>query len=218
MSNKDLNIVLPIKDPRGAKERLSPLLTPEQRLELAHYLIDQTFSFFNGFLDRAHVLVITDSAKIAQRAEASGFTALKEEQAEGETAAVERATEWSVAHGFRSQVVIPGDMARIDADELIQLLHTPRPDPSVILVPAVGDDGTNAILTTPPNVIPFRFGNSSFPDYCERAAQQNVPCEIVRLPSFVLDLDTPDDLKAAVQQGRNAQLREMLTQWQISLQ
>lgn len=211
----DLNIVIPIKNPDGAKERLAALLTTEQRRELAYALIDQTLDFFKPYRSRANILIVTDSERIASRARESGYDVLLEEKAEGETSAVNRATRWSMEKGFRSQVVIPGDMAGIDPEDMERLLSHPRPDPSVILCPAVGDDGTNAILTTPPDAIPFRFGVRSFPDYRARVEERGIPCEILRLRSMLLDLDTPDDLRAFLSNGSSPRIKDLLISWNI---
>lgn len=212
---KDINIVLPIKDPANAKERLASLLSPEQRRVLALMLIEQTFDFFKDFTSVANILVVTDSEWVAGRAKEEGFSVLREESADGETAAVERATRWSAEHGFRSQVVVPGDMAELDAGEIRRLLAQERPDPSVILCPATGDDGTNAILTTPPDAIRFRFGDRSFPDYVEQARAKGIPCSVVRLESLVLDMDTPEDVRALLRNGRNAILKKVLEEWNV---
>ncbi len=212
-----INIVLPIKNPEHAKERLADLLSPEQRRALAWALIEQTFVFFKGFTSVAHVLVVTDSPRVAGRAEEEGFAVLKEERPEGETAAVKNATAWSMKNGFASQVVIPGDMAELDAGEFRRLLSHDRPDPSVILCPATGDDGTNAILTTPPDVLTHRFGNRSFPDYLEQARAKDIPCTVLRLKSLVLDLDTPDDVRAFLRNGCNDTLRKMFEEWNLPL-
>lgn len=211
-----INIVLPIKNPEHAKERLASLLSPKQRRALAWALIEQTFAFCKGFASVVHVLVVTDSPEVAGRAEEEGFSVLKEERPEGETAAVRKATAWSMENGFASQVVIPGDMAELDAAEFRRLLSHDRPNPSVILCPATGDDGTNAILTTPPDALTHRFGVRSFPDYLEQARDKNIPCTVLRLESLVLDLDTPEDVRAFLHRGRNATLRKLFEEWNLS--
>ncbi len=210
-----INIVLPIKNPENAKERLASLLSPEQRRALALTLIEQTFAFFKAFTSVAHVLVVTDSPRVAGRAEEDGFSVLREEKPEGETAAVKKATAWSVENGFASQVVIPGDMAELDAVEFRRLLSHDRPNPSVILCPATGDDGTNAILTTPPDVLTHRFGVRSFPDYLVQARTKGVACTVLRLKSLVLDLDTPDDVRVFLQSGRNVTLEKLFEEWNL---
>ncbi len=209
----ELNVVVPIKNPRQAKERLAPLLSPQQREDLAWVLIEQTFQFFKAFTHQLHVLVVTDCERVAAKAADHDYAVLREAQAEGETAAVERATAWSVENGFRSQVVIPGDMVALSEADVHRLLACPRPNPSVIFCPATDDDGTNAILTTPPDILRFRFGARSFPGYCAQATAKNVPYTVLRLPSLVLDLDTPEDWQRMKQGPVSPALRQWMQEW-----
>jgi 2-phospho-L-lactate guanylyltransferase len=210
-----LNVVIPVKDPTHAKERLAGVLTADQRTGLALVLFERVLSFFGGLPDPPHVLVVTDADAVAQLARRLGADILMEEEATGETAAVEKATEWSVAQGYASQLVVPGDMATLDRAEMLQLLAHPRENPSAVLCPATGDDGTNAVLLTPPNAIAYRFGDRSFPDYQARAKQHDVPCHVLRLPSLVLDLDTPDDLREFLCNHKDHPAARLLTQWNI---
>ena len=216
MPREDLNIVIPANDPAGAKERLRQILSAAQRRAFALALFECTLEFFTKHPAAEHILVVTDSDLIGERAEAAGCAVVMEGRAAGETAAVERAAAWSVEHGFRSQLVIPGDMAELKAEEISLLLGRVRPDPCIILCPATGDDGTNAILTTPPDVIPFRFGDRSFPGYRELARERNILCRVLRLRSLALDLDTPDDLHAFLAGHAGHPARALLDQWNIS--
>lgn len=214
-TSEELNIVIPAKDPRGAKERLADILSPDQRETIALVLLEQTLALFKGLSRAYNVLVVTDSGVVEKKARDLSVSVLVEDVASGETAAVEKATAWSVANGFASQCVVPADMGCVDPADIASLLNQPRPNPSVILCPATGDDGTNAILTTPPDVMAFRFGERSFPDYQARADQQNVPCAILRLPSLVLDLDTPDDLRTFLERHHDQPAAELLRQWNV---
>jgi 2-phospho-L-lactate guanylyltransferase len=212
----DLNIIVPFKDPAHAKERLSEVLSPGQRKELALLLFDELMRLLKGLSHAYHILVVTDSEEVDARAKSFSVSVLREQGAEGETEAVTLATAWSVANDFSSQLVVPADMARVDPADLAALLNHPRATPSVLLCPAVGDNGTNAILTTPPNVLAFRFGERSFPDYKQQAAARGIPCEVLRLPSLVLDLDTPDDLRSFMKQHTEKHPAvKLLRQWQI---
>jgi 2-phospho-L-lactate guanylyltransferase len=211
-----LNVVIPVKNPDGAKQRLGGLLSPDQRTGLALLLFERVLRTFSCFSDALDMLVVTDSQHVAQLAERYGAQVLIEEQAEGETTAVNRASAWSIEHGYASQLVVPGDMASLDPDEIRRLLEHPREHPSVILCPATGDDGTNALLCTPPDVIPYRFGKASFPEYNQRAEERGVPCHVLRLPSFALDLDTPDDIRAFLDTHPTHPGARLLEAWQVS--
>ncbi len=211
----NINIVIPVKDPENAKERLASILSREQRRALALTLIEQTLSFFKAFCPPANVLVVTDSRRVAGRAREEGYAVLLEYEAEGETAAVKKATSWSLENGYSSQLVIPGDMAELSTEDMRLLLSQNRPDPSVILCPATDDDGTNAILATPPNALTWRFGSMSFHDYIKQAETRCIPCSILRLESMVLDLDTPDDIRLFLENGTNTALKQLFEKWNI---
>ena len=163
-----------------------------------------------------HLLVVTDSGAIEQLARTYGASVLKEDEACGETEAVERATQWSVRNSFRSQLVIPGDLAMVIPSELETLLGEPRADPSLMLCPATGDNGTNAVLTTPPNVVPYRFGERSFEEFREKARVRKIECKVLRFASFVLDLDTPEDLRTLCTGPTHCPARELLEDWNFA--
>lgn len=206
-------IVVPFKDPARAKERLSDFLTAAQRRELALALFDSTLGTLAAFRNRAELLVVTDSAEIGARAREAEAETLVEKSSRGETAAIEEATRWNIARGFERQVVIPGDMARLDPTDINALLTFDLLPPSVILAPAVGDDGTNAIMTSPPDAVPFRFGKASFPEYLLRAAERGVQARVLRLPSFVLDIDTPEDLRRFLADPVETPARRLIRRW-----
>ena len=211
-----LNIVIPAKDPHGAKSRLSARLSPDQREALALALFRQTLSFFQTFPAAHHVLVVTDSERMQAIALEFGATVLLEQEATGETDAVNKATAWSVEHGFGAQLVVPADMAAWSEKDMLQLVGSPYTEPCLVLCPATDDDGTNAILSMPPDVVPFRFGDKSFPDYRQRAVERNVPCTVLRLPSLVLDLDTPEDLDRFLMMSHPSPLRELVDSWKLT--
>lgn len=191
----DLIFVIPVKDTRGAKQRLAGLLPQTLRSELALMLLDQTLRDLARFAPEVERLLISDAPAMAMVAESHGAYFLHEPAGAGETAAVQRATAWTIKQGYAAQAVIPADMAQLSEAEVRLLVEAPRPAPGVILCPAVGDDGTNAILASPPNAIDYRFGDKSFAGYRARAAATGLACEIMRLESFVLDIDTPDDVR-----------------------
>jgi 2-phospho-L-lactate/phosphoenolpyruvate guanylyltransferase len=194
-----LVFVVPVKDVRGAKQRLAPVLPQALRSELALLLLNQTLGDLARFAPEVDRLLVSDSAAMRDVADAHGAAFLHEAAGAGETIAVERATAWTLACGYDAQCVIPADMAELGAEDLRALVEAPRPAPSVILCPAVNDDGTNAILAAPPDTIRYRFGARSFDGYRAAAAAAAVPCLVMRLTSFVLDIDTPEDVRAFIE-------------------
>lgn len=195
MPDRDTIIIVPFKDPTGSKKRLAGVLSAEQRREFAIALFDSTLKTLlaDGTTD---VAVVTGGMEVAERAQRAGAIVIPDEASAGETAAVSMAARWSADRGYARQLVVPGDMAALDAAELRRLLETRLPPPGVVFAPAVGEDGTNAILTSPPDCLPYRFGAASFPEYLARSAALGLHVRVLRLPSFLLDIDTPEDLAA----------------------
>lgn len=187
------NVVVPIKDFGCAKQRLSGLLSERQRRWLARRLAERTLRFFARWFPWLHVLVVTPSAEVAELAGTLGVSVLREAGTDGLSAAVTQAAGWSIAHGFDSQLVIPADIGRLDADEIAALLRHPRPRPSVIVC-AARDGGTNALLTTPPAAIPFAFGERSSEAHRKAAQRRGIPCTVLCFPHLSIDIDTTRDL------------------------
>ena len=193
-----LVFVVPFKNPISAKQRLAPILPQAVRTQLALRLLDSTLRDLARFAPEVDRMIVSDAGHIGSIANDHGAAFLHESTGDGESAAVVRAAVWSLDHGYDAQAVVPADMAQLEEPDVRDLVNAPRPQRSLILCPAVGDDGTNAIITTPPDVIEYRFGARSFAAHRAQAVSAGVTCSIMRLSSFVLDIDTPDDLHAFV--------------------
>jgi 2-phospho-L-lactate guanylyltransferase len=187
------NIVIPMKDLLFSKTRLDPQLSSRQRQALALSMFKTTLEFFNLHFSQHHLLVVTASEFISDIARTYGATVLIETKL-GLRQAVESAACWSLNNDFQSQLLIPADIAELDRSELERLLTAYRPVPSVVLCPA-DDLGTNALLTTPPNAIPFLYGIDSSIAHQRAAHERGIDCQVMNLPALALDIDTPDDLE-----------------------
>lgn len=213
MSLKTL-IVIPVKDFDAAKSRLRPVLGDTRRSQLAQRLCERTLSFFQRHFPDYPLLVITASAAISELAHRHGASVLREVRPAGLSGAAALAAHWSKRHGFGSQLLVPADIARLDADEFRCLLAQPRPVPSVLICPA-SDAGTNALLTTPPDVVPFSFGERSSEAHQASARARSVPCQLLHFEHMRFDLDTPDDLHNLMHQHSGSLPRELVSLWNL---
>lgn len=211
-------VCVPVKDFGAGKNRLAPVLTPKERAELARALFEATLSrLAEAVRAPDRIVVVTDSDEVASRAR-SRAEVIREDARAGETAAVETAASWAEARGFDRLAVLPADCPGLDPREVERLLAIRISPPALVLSPATGDDGTNALLAAPPTAVPFRFGVRSFDGYRARAAERGVACEVVRLESLVLDLDAPEDLATFLRAGEavgrdNPAVRRLLDDW-----
>lgn len=208
------NIVIPVKDFGCAKQRLGEVLSERRRHRLARRLCERTLEFFAGRFPERHVLVVTASRRVAAMARQFGATVLLEPTPAGLSVAAQRAADWSEAHGFDSQLLIPADIAQLDHGEISRLLEHPRSKASVIICPS-GDAGTNALLTTPPSVIRFSFGERSSKAHRESAMRKGVACTVLSFRHLRFDLDTSDDFYRLFHRNCCELSQELSALWKI---
>lgn len=188
-----INIVIPVKDSLQSKRRLAPVFNQRERARYARYLYRRTLAFFTDHFPREHISVVTPSRAMAAIAKTYGATVILEPGTAGLSAAAAFAAEWSTRHGFDAQLLIPADIAELSTQEIDLLLTTLDNRPSVTVCAAT-DGGTNALLTSPPDVIDFSFGFRSSRRHLLLARQRGIPCRLLRLHNLSRDIDTPADL------------------------
>ena len=86
-------------------------------------------------------------------------------------------------------LVTPGDI------EAVVAAHAQRA-PAVTIAPARDRQGSNAVLCSPPDVMPFRFGDNSFYPHLDKVRELGIEPRVVERRGLGLDIDTPDDLSA----------------------
>lgn len=212
-------IVIPVKDFGLAKSRLGQRLSPDRRSALARRLCERTLRFLARHLPEHDRLVVTASPMIARLARRHGASVLVEPAADGLSVAAQRAAEWSRARGYTAQLLLPADIVQLDEGEIRRLLAQQGEGPGVTICPA-DDGGTNALLTSPPDALTFRFGPDSSMAHQEEALKQGLPCHVLALKQLSFDLDTPTDLNTldALIRGNGGETpQELKTLWKLCM-
>ncbi|MGE5445049.1 MAG: 2-phospho-L-lactate guanylyltransferase [Ignavibacteriales bacterium] len=186
--------LIPVKDLSKAKERLSLIFSQPERTALAYAMLEDVLRAMKGsrLLDR--LFVVTSDENATELAKSLGVEIIKETKQEGESASVDYASKICKNMGAQTVLVIPGDAPLITHEDVDFILEKEKSYPSIILVPARDEMGTNAILRKPSDVIPSRFGYDSLRKHINEARQGNIPYEVYNLPRVALDIDEPEDL------------------------
>ncbi len=202
--------LIPVKDLSRAKERLSLIFSQPERTALAYAMLEDVLRAMKGskLLDR--LLIVTLDENAIELAKGLGVEVIKETQQEGESASVDYASKICKNMGAQSVLVIPGDTPLITHEDIDFILEKEMPYPSVILVPARDEMGTNAILRKPSDVIPSRFGYDSLKKHIDEARQKNILYEVYSLPRVALDIDEPQDLALFASKKSNTKAYEEL--------
>ena len=185
---KELLFLIPMKDPRRAKSRLSAVMPDGVRARLAMALYRRMLGFLTVVKPDVDILVVSDSAALAR--EVSDVFFIKQSDS-GLNAAITEGAAWAKAQGYASICVLPADLADPAATELERLLALEGR--GVVLAPA-HDGGTNALMVTPPDAISFCFGRGSCSAHQRAAQAAGMPCTIIPLESLKYDIDTSSDL------------------------
>ncbi len=189
-----LSIVIPMKSPEHAKGRLAEVLGQNERKALALKLFERNLEFLRREFPAINLLVVTTSKEVQQLSETKGAEVLLQSGPDtGLNNAVEAAARFNTGRGFESQLVIPGDIETLDRGELATLLEQPRQKGSVIVCPSY-DGGTNALLTTPPDALPFSYGPQSCQVHLLTALQLGLQTKRLYLKKLSFDIDRPSDL------------------------
>lgn len=192
-------IILPVKDAKEAKQRLSPLLSAGQRRELCQAMLEDVLAEVSRVRGVQGILVISNDPAIKQLEERFPVQTRLEPQdnAFGLNGAVTDAARYLAEQGADTVLVLHGDIPMMDSAELERVLahhHSQGPGPHITMTPDDEQDGTNVLLASPPLAIAFAYGKNSFSRHCQLARERNLRVDVINSEALALDIDTPDDL------------------------
>ena len=186
-------VVIPVKAFHHAKERLSDLLTPAERIVLTKYCADRVIAAASNF----DVFVVCDDENVAQWARDHKAKVVWQPEV-GLNAAVRRGVDFAHARGKQLAIVSHSDLPlATDFTRLISAQSAETFKSSITLVPDRHEDGTN-VMVLPTNFdFEFCYGKNSFTAHQQMAKKCGLSVRIVRDQSLAVDIDTADDLAFA---------------------
>lgn len=200
---------VPVKEFDGAKQRLAPLLAPEQRQALAAAMLEDVLAALVE-APLAGIMVNTLDPVATGLARRYGARVVTDGARDGHTGAVTAMARILAGEGH-DMLTVPGDIPRVTAAEIGAVIEARRPAPSVTIVPAHDERGSNAVLCSPPLVMPLRFGDDSFFPHLAAARALGIEPTIVKLPGIALDIDQPEDVQALLRATPYRETRALLS-------
>ena len=185
--------LVPLKSLQDAKSRLAPVLTPEQRRLLAMAMFEDVLGELAGSRLVHGVTVLTDDDCVAACAKAFGCGVHEEDPGLGYVGSLARVAYRLELAGVATLVYVPADLPYVSRCEVDQLLARHRGGVTVCVAPE--DDGTNALVCSPPTAILPSFGAPSRERHLSAARRNGFAAESLTLPGFARDIDRPSDLE-----------------------
>ena len=195
-----LAAVVPVHPLEGAKSRLGEMLDAEERQALWLDLLDRSVRAADAVDSVSSVVVVSPDPAVLRAASAAGATPIRQAD-EGLNEGLRAAARWAVADGATALLVLAGDLPGISAGAIQAIVTAAAaaavPDrPLVALVPDRHERGTNVLLLSPPEAIPFSFGPGSRAAHLAAAGAVGAATLELGGP-LTLDVDLPDDLMLA---------------------
>ena len=186
--------IIPVKPLKNAKSRLSPVLLPDQRFELAQAMLRHVLSVTTTIQQVTGVLVISRDTKALAIAREMGAKTLQEGAMSNLNPALMRAT--MVVESWRADAVLilPADLPFINAEDIRGMIQL-AVDRSIVIATDNDRDGTNALLVRPPGAIEFEYGGGSFERHIRRAEAAGLQAFTYDSDRLALDIDLPRDLE-----------------------
>ncbi len=206
-------ILVPIKNLAGAKQRLSPILNPEERCALAQAMCEDVLEALANWQRRPAVAVVTTDSYASDLAARFHFEVIPDNDS-GETSAIEMATAVCRKRGAENTLVVPADIPLIDSSEL-QKIADSAPQGGALLVPDAAGRGTNAAWRSPGDLFPLRFGNDSFLPHLAAAKATGLPCVVLELPGIARDVDRPEDLHELAAASGDRRSQKLVRSWNL---
>ena len=188
--------VVPVGPFNQAKRRLAPCLLPHERAACARAMLADVLSALGRSASLAGILVVTGDAEAAALAQAAGALVLADSENAGVSAAAQMAASYLAREGRGGMLLIPADVPLVTPEDIDAIVGAHRPAPSVTLVAASVDGGTNALACSPPDAIVFRFGADSFRLHQAAARERAIEAQVLQLARVGRDIDRPEDIAA----------------------
>jgi len=208
-------ILVPVKNLADAKQRLSSILSPEERFALARAMCEDVLQALARWQNRPSIAVVTTDSFARDLAARFNFEVVTDDNS-GETSAIEMATAFCRERGAESTLVVPADIPLIDSSELQEIVdRAPHSRGGAVLVPDAAGRGTNAAWRSPGDLFPLRFGNDSFLPHLTAAEATGLPYVVLELPGIARDVDRPEDLRELAAASGDRRSQKLVRSWNL---
>jgi 2-phospho-L-lactate guanylyltransferase len=195
-------VLVPVKAPSNAKQRLAAALSSEERIALIWAMLRDVGRALAGAKLVDRIVVVTNDPAVIQYTLEQSWEVLQEAKQISESHSVDWASSCLLKQGAAVVLRLPGDIPLLRAEDVDSLLSFELASRGALLVPSRDGSGTNALLRKPPDAFPSRFGPNSFRLHQQEASHAGVGVKVIQNPRIALDIDDTTDLAVFWAQDR----------------
>lgn len=188
--------IIPVKPLNRAKSRLSHVLSPEERQQLAEMMFRRVLEVVRTVPQIMGTLVVSRDSKAIGIARDYGARTVQESGMPELNLALMRATQVIMRWKVTATLILPADLPLIAGEDIAGMIEMGQADRSVVIATDKHEDGTNAMLLRPPGLIEYAYGPGSYRRHIELARAAGAIVKTYHSERLSLDIDMPDDLKS----------------------
>lgn len=200
--------VVPLKRFNRAKQRLAAVLDPGERERLAQVMVEDVLGTLCQATELVGILLVSREPAAIAIAERYGTQLFAEPAGADLSESLQAAGGYLMAnHDAEATLILPADIPLVQPADIRAVLEQHE---RLTLVPDAAGDGTNCIVSTPPNLIRYQFDGHSFKPHLDAAYGIGITPHVLRNPNLSLDVDTPADLDALLESDALCRTRTYL--------
>ena len=174
--------IVPVKPLRESKSRLSHILSSEERAELTRKILGKTLDGLGDVKGIFKTMVVSRDPVVLKIARQHGALTFSESDKQDLNMALTRATHIAVAQQANAILVLPSDLPFLTVEDVEMMINSLSPDGrhvngngyqhhkrAITICADHNDEGTNALLLSPPTGFVYRYGPDSFQQHLEEA-------------------------------------------------
>ena len=149
------------------------------------------------------VLIVSRAPEADALAQSFGTERFAEGPDSNLPSSLTQAADYLTEHlGATGVFIIPADVPLVRPEEIDAILEEHE---SVTVIPDDERIGTNGLVCSPPNAIPFIFDGKSFRPHVDGAYAAGITPRIRPSKGFSVDIDFPKDLETLLREGPGTQ-------------
>jgi len=209
----DIWAIVPVKRLSRAKQRLSPVLSQNERAKLARTMLHEVLTTLCATSELAGIIVVTGDPMVANLATLFDARVVHDATEAGINAAVQQGLK--TLDPSAGTLIVLADVPFATASDLRAIVDELQRHP-VVLAPALCDGGTNALAMRAPDLIAPSFGEDSYFRHQMLAREKGFTCGVVSAEGIGRDIDRPQDLVAPVATRKYSLTAALLAELNVS--
>ena len=186
--------VIPVKQISQAKQRLSKILSSEERRDFFSAMLEDVLSMMVKIDFFEKIILATNCPHAISIGGRHGITHFETGPDDGLNLAAGETVNHLSENGISDMFLIPADIPLITEEEINSAIKAHPSAPSLTIMPSRDKLGSNCIILSPPSRMPLKFGPDSYFRHLEIAQTNGLKINPMVFPGFGLDIDEPKDL------------------------